>query len=154
MRSVTAAALDLCCVLAFVIIGRAGHSEGETAAGIAGTAWPFLAALAIGWVMTRAWRRPLAFAPTAVGVWSLTVAAGMVLRVVAGQGTAVTFVLVSLVFLGLVMFGWRGAARLFRAAAQGIRRPGRRRGPASSSPRGRSRGRSSWPPTRTRRSPP
>jgi Protein of unknown function (DUF3054) len=117
MRSVTAAVLDLCCVLAFVIIGRAGHSEGETVAGIATTAWPFLAGLAIGWAATRAWRRPLAFAPTGAGVWSVTVAAGMILRVVAGQGTAVTFVLVSLVFLGLVMFGWRAVARRFRTVS-------------------------------------
>lgn len=117
MRSVTAVVLDLCCVLAFVVIGRAGHSEGETVAGIAGNAWPFLAGLAIGWAATRAWRRPLAFAPTAVGVWLVTVAAGMVLRVVAGQGTAVTFVLVSLTFLGLVMFGWRTVARPLRTAS-------------------------------------
>ncbi|MCO5999020.1 DUF3054 domain-containing protein [Actinoallomurus rhizosphaericola] len=111
MRWVVAAVLDLCCVMAFVLLGRAGHSEGETIAGIARTAWPFLAGLLIGWAATRAWRRPAALAGTGVGVWLATVAAGMVLRVVAGQGTAVTFVLVSLVFLGLFMFGWRLVAR-------------------------------------------
>ncbi|GAA4622792.1 DUF3054 domain-containing protein [Actinoallomurus vinaceus] len=116
MRSVTAVALDLCCVLAFVVIGRAGHSEGETIAGIAKTAWPFLLGLLIGWAVTRAWRRPAALVGTGVGVWLVTVAAGMALRVVSGQGTAVTFVLVALIFLGLVMFGWRAVAhRLMRA---------------------------------------
>ncbi|WP_433189607.1 DUF3054 domain-containing protein [Actinoallomurus sp. CA-150999] len=116
MRSVTAVVLDLCCVMAFVVIGRAGHSEGETIAGIAKTAWPFLLGLLIGWAVTRAWRRPTALAGTGVGVWLVTVAAGMALRVVSGQGTAVTFILVALVFLGLVMLGWRAVAyRLVRA---------------------------------------
>ncbi|GAB3975755.1 DUF3054 domain-containing protein [Actinoallomurus acanthiterrae] len=116
MRSVTAVALDLCCVMAFVVIGRAGHSEGETIAGIAKTAWPFLLGLLIGWAVTRAWRRPAALAGTGIGVWLVTVAAGMALRVVSGQGTAVTFVLVALVFLGLVMLGWRAVAhRIVRA---------------------------------------
>jgi hypothetical protein len=110
MRSVTAVILDLCCVMAFVMIGRAGHSEGETIAGIAKTAWPFLSGLLIGWAVTRGWRRPSALAGTGVGIWLATVAAGMALRVVSGQGTAVTFILIALVFLGLVMLGWRAVA--------------------------------------------
>jgi hypothetical protein len=40
----------------------------------------------------------------------------MTLRVVAGQGTAVAFIAVALVFVGLFLLGWRlllrGAARL------------------------------------------
>ncbi|GAA0339400.1 DUF3054 domain-containing protein [Actinoallomurus spadix] len=111
MRSVVAAVFDLCCVMAFVVIGRAGHSEGETVTGIAQTAWPFLTGLLIGWAVTRAWRRPAALAGTGVGVWLVTVAAGMILRVIAGQGTAVTFILISLLFLGLFMLGWRAVAR-------------------------------------------
>jgi hypothetical protein len=116
MRLVTAVVLDLCCVLAFVVIGRASHSEGETVAGIANTAWPFLTGLLVGWAVTRAWRRPAAPVVTGVGIWLVTVATGMVLRVVSGQGTAVTFVLVSLVFLGLVMVGWRAVAHRRTAA--------------------------------------
>ncbi|GAA4521443.1 DUF3054 domain-containing protein [Actinoallomurus oryzae] len=110
MRTVTAAVLDLCCVVAFVLIGRASHSEGETLAGAATTAWPFLAGLLIGWLVTRGWRRPAALVATGAGVWVATVAAGMALRAVSGQGIAVTFVLVTLVFLGLAMFGWRAVA--------------------------------------------
>ncbi len=110
MRPVTAVILDLCCVMAFVLIGRAGHSEGETVAGILTTAWPFLAGLLIGWAATRGWRRPASLAGTGVGVWLATVAGGMVLRVISGQGIAVTFVLVALVFLGLFLLGWRALA--------------------------------------------
>jgi hypothetical protein len=45
-------------------------------------------------------------------VWLCTVAIGMVLRVIAGQGTAVAFTGVALAFLGLFLLGWRLLARL------------------------------------------
>jgi FtsH-binding integral membrane protein len=102
-----AALLDLCCVLAFVIIGRASHDHGEPLAGVASTAWPFLAGLAGGWLAARAWRRPASLIPAGVSAWLGTVFAGMVLRVVSGQGTAAAFVVVALVFLGLFLLGWR-----------------------------------------------
>jgi Protein of unknown function (DUF3054) len=107
-----AVVLDCCCVLAFVIIGRASHAKGETLPGIASTAWPFLAGLAFGWLAARAWRRPLGLVPAGVGAWLGAVGLGMVLRVVAGQGTAVAFIFVALAFLGLFLLGWRLVARL------------------------------------------
>lgn len=113
MRAVTGAGIDLCCVAAFVAIGRASHTEGETAAGLARTAWPFLAGLVAGWVVTRAWRRPVAPVRSGVGVWLATVALGMVLRAASGQGVAVAFVFVALAFLGLFMLGWRLLAGRF-----------------------------------------
>ena len=109
-----AAVIDCLCVLAFVVIGRASHTKGETIGGIASTAWPFLAGLLCGWVATRAWRRPAELFPAGLGVWLGTVAIGMVLRVAAGQGTAVTFVLVALVFLGIFLLGWRAEVQLRR----------------------------------------
>jgi peptidoglycan/LPS O-acetylase OafA/YrhL len=113
MRSATALVLDLCAVMAFVMIGRASHTEGETIAGIATTAWPFLSGLLIGWAAALVRRRPAALLGTGVGIWLVTVAVGMALRVVSGQGTAVTFILVALVFLGLVMIGGRAVAYRF-----------------------------------------
>ena len=134
MRSVRLAViLDCCCVLVFVIIGRASHTKGESLAGIASTAWPFLAGLAGGWLVTaglagRAWRQPSRLWPAGVGAWLGTVVLGMVFRVVSGQGTAPAFIGVALAFLGLFMLGWRLLARL----------PARRRSPASARPgRGR-----------------
>jgi len=104
-----AAVADLCCVLAFVIIGRASHAKGESLGGIASTAWPFLAGLLGGWLATRAWRRPLGLVPAGVGAWLGAAGLGMAVRVAAGQGTAVAFVLVALAFLGLFLLGWRAA---------------------------------------------
>jgi FtsH-binding integral membrane protein len=107
-----AVVLDIACVLIFVIIGRASHAKGESVGGIASTCWPFLCGLAVGWALSRAWRRPLALRPVGLAVWLSTVTLGMILRVVAGQGTAVAFVIVALAFLGLFLLGWRLAARL------------------------------------------
>jgi len=106
-----AVVLDVCCVLIFVIIGRASHTQGESLAGIASTSWPFLCGLAAGWAAFRAWRRPLALRPAGLAVWLCTVALGMLLRVVSGQGTAVDFIIVALTFLGLFLLGWRLIAR-------------------------------------------
>lgn len=111
VRTWRAAALDVACVLVFVVIGRASHAKGETLAGIASTAWPFLCGLAGGWAATKAWQRPSALAPAGVGAWLGTVAVGMVLRVVAGQGTAAAFIVVALAFLGLFLLGWRVVGR-------------------------------------------
>jgi hypothetical protein len=115
MRSArVAVVLDIACVLIFVIIGRANHAKGESLAGIASTSWPFLAGLGAGWLASRAWRRPLAIRPVGLVVWLSTVAVGMVLRVISGQGTAVGFIAVALAFLALVLLGWRLLARLAR----------------------------------------
>lgn len=113
MRSARVALLvDACCVLAFVIIGRDSHDAGESLAGIASTSWPFLCGLACGWLASRAWRRPLALRPSGIAVWLCTVAIGMILRVISGQGTAAAFIGVALAFLGLFLLGWRLLARL------------------------------------------
>ena len=56
--------------------------------------------------------RPLALVPTGVGVWAGTVIGGQLLRVISGQGTALAFIVVSLLFLGLFLLGWRLGARL------------------------------------------
>ena len=106
--------LDVVCVLAFVIIGRASHAKGESLAGIASTSWPFLAGLGVGWLTSRAWRSPLAIRPAGLVVWLSTVAIGMVLRVVSGQGTALAFIGVALAFLALFLLGWRLLARVAR----------------------------------------
>ena len=112
MKGRLAVILDCCFVLLFVIIGRASHAKGESLAGIASTAWPFLTGLGLGWLAVRAWRRPLGLVPAGVGAWLGAVAFGMVIRVVSGQGTAVAFVGVALAFLGLFLLGWRLVAGL------------------------------------------
>ncbi len=103
---------DVVLVLVFVSIGRSNHEESSALSGMATTAWPFLAGLGLGWLVARAWRRPMALWPDGVVVWVITVAAGMVLRVATGAGTAFAFIIVATVVLGAFLLGWRGLARV------------------------------------------
>ena len=72
---VVAAAVDVIVVLVFALVGRASHNEGVL--GLFGTAWPFLAGLALGWLGLRAWRHPYRTVWTGIGIWIATVAGGM-----------------------------------------------------------------------------
>lgn len=99
--------LDVGFVLAFVIIGRHSHHDGDTLAGVWHTAWPFLAGLVIGLATVRFWRKPTAIRPAGVAAWLGAAGAGMVIRVAAGQGTALGFIGVAFAFLALFLMGWR-----------------------------------------------
>jgi Protein of unknown function (DUF3054) len=105
--SVAAAFADLIGVLVFCAIGRRSHAEGLTVAGLAATAWPFLVGATLGWLLSRAWRRPTAVAPTGVVVWVCTVVVGMLLRKATSAGVAVSFVIVASAATAVLLLGWR-----------------------------------------------
>ncbi|MBV9720602.1 MAG: DUF3054 domain-containing protein [Mycobacterium sp.] len=107
--------VDVACVLAFCAAGRRSHDEGLTVAGIATTAWPFLSGTALGWLASRAWRRPTAVLPTGVMVWLCTVAVGMLLRKVTSAGVAGSFVAVASSVTALLLVDWRAALGLTAA---------------------------------------
>src|ERR1700743_3135205 len=73
-------AVDVVGVLVFCAVGRRSHAEGLTLAGVAETAWPFLTGTAVGWLASRAWRRPTAVVPTGVVVWLSPAVGGVALR--------------------------------------------------------------------------
>lgn len=99
--------LDVVAVLVFVVIGRRTHEEGLAAAGLARAAAPFIVALVVGWLATRAWSSPTRIR-TGAGLAACTVGLGMVLRRwVVGDGTATSFVIVAAVFLAATLIGWR-----------------------------------------------
>lgn len=106
-----AAVLDVALVVAFAAIGRASH-DSDVLGGLWMTAWPFLVGLVGGWLITRAWRRPLTVIRTGIPVWLSTVVIGMLLRAVTGQGTAVAFIVVATLTLGLLLIGWRSVVAL------------------------------------------
>ncbi|ORA56444.1 hypothetical protein BST22_00405 [Mycolicibacterium chubuense] len=110
-RTPAALAADVACVVVFCAIGRRSHAEGLTLAGVAETAWPFLTGTALGWVLARAWRRPLALLPTGVVVWVATVVVGMLLRKLTAQGTAPSFIVVASLTTAALLLGWRAIAR-------------------------------------------
>ena len=108
-RAIVAATVDVACVVAFTALGRRNHDEGLTLAGIAHTAWPFLAGTAVGWLLSRGWRRPLAVMPTGITVWLSTVVVGMLLRKATSAGTAPSFIVVASLATALLLLGWRTA---------------------------------------------
>lgn len=109
---IVSVAIDAALVLVFVLIGRASHSEGLL--GALETWWPFLGGLFGGWMVMRAWRSPQRIVWTGIGVWIATVAGGMLLRVVSGQGVQPSFAIVTAVVLGVFLLGWRALAPLVR----------------------------------------
>ena len=109
-----ALAIDLAATLVFVFTGRGSHNEDASLIGLLVTWWPFAAALALGWLLTSAWKRPFGVLWPGVGIWLVTVVGGMLFRVISGQGTAVPFVLVATIALALLLVGWRAVAVLVR----------------------------------------
>jgi len=103
--------IDFFFVLLFVVIGRKNHQHGESVAGVISTLWPFALGLAVGWLVL--WRRGRTGASVADAGFlaGMTTLVGMVARVVAGQGTAVAFIIVTLLFLNLFFTGWRMLSR-------------------------------------------
>jgi hypothetical protein len=113
-RALTALFADAVCVIVFCTIGRRSHAEGLTVAGIAQTAWPFLAGTGVGWLLIGGWRRPFTVIPVGVVVWVCTVVVGMVLRKQTSAGVSTSFVVVASVSTAVLLLGWRAAAALFR----------------------------------------
>jgi hypothetical protein len=106
-RVVALAALaDAAVIVVFALVGRSSHAETVDPLGVLATAWPFVASLALAWLVTRAWRAPLPMRSGA-GVWAITVVVGLLLRWASGQSNAVGFVIVTTVVLGLGLLGWR-----------------------------------------------
>ena len=108
-RALPALAADLAFILLFAAVGRRNHAEGLSIGGVIETAWPFLAGAAVGWLISRAWRRPAAVVPTGITIWVCTVAVGMLLRKATSEGTAASFVTVATLTIGLLLLGWRAA---------------------------------------------
>ncbi|MGN6613190.1 MAG: DUF3054 domain-containing protein, partial [Angustibacter sp.] len=94
-------------LMVFAAIGRRSHAEGITVAGVLSTAWPFAVGVLGGWLVARAWRRPVALWPSGVAAWLGALVVGMLLRRVAGDGTPPDFVAVAAVFIAVFLLGWR-----------------------------------------------
>ncbi|WP_405498745.1 DUF3054 domain-containing protein [Nocardia sp. NBC_00511] len=117
--------VDVVLVVVFCAIGRRSHDE-TIGTGLLHTFWPFGTGLLLGWVIAiavAAGREGASAArrfdgravwPTGVIVWLSILIGGMLLRVVSGQGVAVSFVIVAASFLGLFVLGWRAALQFLR----------------------------------------
>ncbi|QRY62559.1 DUF3054 domain-containing protein [Gordonia sp. PDNC005] len=117
---VVAGLCDLIALVVFVAIGRRSHDEAGSVTGFLTTLWPFLIGAAIGWAVAYAFTRsdvflPSRIVPSGVVIWVSTVIVGMILRVVSGQGTAVSFIVVATIATGVLLVGWRALAAFSEA---------------------------------------
>lgn len=114
-RVLVALLLDAVSIVLFVMAGRSSHDEGGSFVGeTARVAAPFLIAAAVGWALSRGWRRPTSL-QTGVIVWITTVVGGMLLRrFVFDRGTAAAFIVVATIATFVLLLGWRYAANRLR----------------------------------------
>lgn len=110
---------DAALILVFVLIGRASHDENPVLGALV-TLWPFFAGLALGWIVTRAWKAPTAIVRTGLPVWAVTVVVGMLLRLASGQGVQLSFIIVTAIVLAFFLLGWRAIASLVRRRANRV----------------------------------
>ena len=71
---------------------------------------PYALGTLLGHLAVRSWRHPFRLWPHGVLIWAITIVAAMAVRTLFGAGTEVSFVIVSAVFTGVLMLGWRAAA--------------------------------------------
>jgi hypothetical protein len=102
-----AMAFDFAVILLFVAIGRHSHEHGITFKGIVSTLWPFGVGLIIGWIYLGLTHRNFLAHKSGFYLVLLVVTVGMFLRVISGQGIALSFVLVASLLLTLLLVGWR-----------------------------------------------
>lgn len=111
-RAILAGAADFAVVVIFVLVGRRTHQQSGALGATLGALWPFVAALALGWALTRAWHAP-AQLWRGLAIWAVTLTGGMLGRAfIMNQGTATAFVLVAAGFTAAGLIGWRLIATL------------------------------------------
>jgi hypothetical protein len=111
--------------MVFVAVGRRSHDEGSGLEGFVRVWWPFAVGLVVATVVSGAWRAPLEWR-RAIVAWLVTVALGMTVRIaVQGREFKPSFVIVTTVFVGAGMLGWRGLARKVSARKARTNTPAR-----------------------------
>jgi FtsH-binding integral membrane protein len=104
----TALGIDIVAIIVFVILGRSSHHEsGGFIVSTLKVAAPFLIALLAGHALSKSWQSPAAPSKGVI-IWVTTLVLGMLLRRFAfGRGTALAFIIVASLFIGLFVVGWR-----------------------------------------------
>jgi hypothetical protein len=109
--------VDVIAVLVFSVLGRGAHNRTPGIAGVLETAWPFLLALAVAWIVRLLWKTgaaPISMS-TAGYFWAVTLIGGMLIRGLStGRIPHWSFMIVAAIALAVLLFGWRAIAGLIR----------------------------------------
>ena len=119
LSSTVALVADIVAVLAFTLVGSLSHNgtDGFSIGGWLQTSWPFILGLAVGWALLytgKLRRAPGTGVLLLGGTWLI----GIVVRSLVNMSVAWGFVITSLIFLGIVMIGWRLIASLVTRRAR------------------------------------
>lgn len=106
MPKQTALVVDLALVCLFAAIGVLSHHESLTARWPV-VVWPFLVACLVAWAVLLVRKRPVGTLDAGVFVWLVTAWGGLALRVAGGGGFQLSFGIVTTMFTGLFLLGWR-----------------------------------------------
>lgn len=112
--------VDLALILLFAALGNRSHDTGLGITDVLGTAAPFLLAWTAAALLMRTLRRPSRLLPDGLIIWAVTIAGGMVLRVLMGLGGApLSFVTVAATTLGVLLLGRRLLTGMLAPATRG-----------------------------------
>ena len=113
MRIALGLAYDTALICIFAAIGRRSHAETGALLSVLTTAWPFLAGMAAGWLISLlTLRRAPLTVRDGIPVWLCAVSIGMALRGLTHAGTAFSFIVVASIVLSAMLLGWRAVAML------------------------------------------
>ena len=113
--------LDLALVGLFAVLGRLSHYDSLSLEGWWTTAWPFLLGTILAWVVLVLAHRSVHHIEAGVIVWLVTLVGGMMLRLASDQGTALPFVIVATLVLGLFLVLPRVGLLLVQRSANSAR---------------------------------
>ena len=118
MRIALGLVYDIALICIFAAIGRRSHAETGALLSVLTTAWPFLAGMAAGWLISLlALRRVPLMVRDGIPVWLCAVTIAMALRGLTHAGTAFSFIVVATLLLGAMLLGWRAVAMLMSRRA-------------------------------------
>lgn len=106
----SAIAADYVAIAAFALLARAAHQSDDMPFNFSGwlsTLWPFALGVTLGWLITRENKGGL--------IWIITVVTGLVIWGIRnGDIPHWSFIVVATAMSALLMFGWRGVAKLVK----------------------------------------
>jgi uncharacterized membrane protein YoaK (UPF0700 family) len=103
--------VDLLVLVVFVAVGRRSHDEGSGLEGFVRVLWPFAVGLVVATLASGVGKHPFERGRV-VAAWLGTVAVGMVLRIaVQDREFKLSFVIVTTLFFGAGMLGWRAIVK-------------------------------------------